>query len=101
MVRTMSVKVKFIGPLIKLTGCQSIDIQLNHLPQPTILSVLQYLSKKFGKSFEDRILDYDADEPRLRVLILKNDVEIHALEGLKTQLNPRDKVVIIPVSHGG
>ncbi len=97
----MSVEVKFIGPLINLTNCQSVDVQLNHLPQPTILSVIQHLSKKFGKSFEDRILDYDTDKPRLRVLILKNDVEIHALKGLETPLNPGDKIVIIPVSHGG
>ena len=97
----MSVEVRFVGSLVGLTNKNSIPIQLNQLPKPTILTVIQHLSKLFGKNFEDRILEYHPEGLRLRVLVLKNDVEIRVLNGLETEVNPGDKIVFIPISHGG
>ncbi len=97
----VQVNVKFVGSLAGLTGKQSTVLHLNTDQKPTILSLIKLLGEKFGKEVEKRIVDYGDGKPRLRVLILKNDVEINVLKGLDTFIDENDVVVLIPVSHGG
>ena len=41
------------------------------------------------------------DSLKKRVLILINEQEISALQGLRTIIKNNDRIIFIPVSHGG
>jgi len=46
-------------------------------------------------------MDPELLSPRPNALIFVNKQEISALDGLNTKIEENDKLVFIPVSHGG
>lgn len=97
----MKINVKFVGLLTALTGCQSIIIEIGNNGKPEIFTLFKVLGEKFGKRFLDKVVDFGDEKPRPRILILKNEVEIHVLDGLNTKLDDGDTIVLIPYSHRG
>lgn len=96
----MKVTVKFVGPLKNLTKVEKVAVNLNSKKDQTISSLIQALTEIYGKRFADRILDED-NTLKPSILILKNDVEVRVLDGLKTKVDEKDIVTFIPISHGG
>jgi len=47
------------------------------------------------------LIDPELNDPRPNVLIMLNKKEISALNGLETGVKDGDKLVLLPVSHGG
>jgi molybdopterin synthase sulfur carrier subunit len=47
------------------------------------------------------LIDQQLEEPTLNVLVLVNGREISVLNGLETNLQDGDEVVLVPVVHGG
>ena len=63
--------------------------------------IVQRLTKLFSPEFKRTLIDPDLGDPRPNALILLNGKDISILDGLETQVNDGDEVVLIPVSHGG
>ena len=63
--------------------------------------VLTRISTSLQKDFNQALIDPELNDPRPNVLILLNNVEINVLDGLNTKIEDGDKVVFIPVAHGG
>ena len=97
----MKVTVKFIGPLKSLTGIEKVVVNLNSKKDQTISSLIQALTETYGEKIINRILNSKNGELRPNILILKNDVEIRVLDGLKTEIKDEDVITFIPVSHSG
>ena len=76
-------------------------MRLNLQVEPTISTVIRLLSDQFGPEFEVNVADLKGEKPRLKTLVLKNNVEVGSLEKLKTKVEDGDKLVIIPITHGG
>jgi molybdopterin converting factor small subunit len=94
------VPVKLIGVLGSAAGNREIV-----LPAPNPLAVKEIISillKTVGnKFFRDLLVDAGTEDPRPNVIILLNDQDCNIFDGLKTQVEPRTRVTIIPVAHGG
>jgi molybdopterin converting factor small subunit len=95
-----AVPVKLIGVLGSAAGNREIILQA-----PNILTVQELISmllKTVGnKFFRELLVDAGTEDPRPNVIILLNDQDCNIFDGLKTRIEPRTKVTIIPVAHGG
>jgi len=66
-----------------------------------IRKVIHKLAETFSPEFKRTLVDPELNDPRPNALVLVNGKEISVLDGLETELNKGDEVVIVPVSHGG
>ena len=95
---TIKVKVDFVGALRKLAG----DGRCLEFSRPVnVMAVLQRVSNCYGPLLEKALIDPDLKDPRPNLIVLVNKREISVLDGLNTQVGDGDKIVLIPVSHGG
>ena len=96
----VNVRVRLIGVLRHLAGRDSLEVEVQE--DRTIAVVVKKLIDLVGKTeFETAIVDRDLNDPTSNTLIIVNNKDISALNGLKTQLNDTDEIVLIPISHGG
>jgi molybdopterin converting factor small subunit len=93
------VTVKLIGFLGTLAGKREVAVKIK--ASTTVEVFLKQLVKQLGVEFGKGLLDPELNDPRPRALILVNEREIGALQGLRTVVKPGDSIVIVPVSHGG
>lgn len=93
------VRVKLVGVLRGIAGKGEFSVQLT---KPiTVSAFIQSLIAQMGPTFKESLVDPELDDPRPNALILINDTEISALQGLKTKISGGETVVLIPISHGG
>ena len=96
---TIRVEVGFVGVLRKLARKENVTIELKE--PKAVKDIIQKLTDSFPLSFRQALIDPDLEDPRPNVIILVNKREIGVLEGLETKVGDGDKLVLIPVSHGG
>ncbi|MEM3403961.1 MAG: MoaD/ThiS family protein [Nitrososphaeria archaeon] len=82
--------VVFVGYLKKVFGKDEIQIR-DHLIN--ISELIRYLNTVK--------IDNEITIKRENTLFLVNEIEISALDGVKTKLNEHDIVTLVPVTHGG
>jgi molybdopterin converting factor small subunit len=96
------VNVEFIGVLQAFAGKRTIT--LNFSPSSSSLKVtdvVRKLTEQLPQAFSRSLIDPDLQNPKPNALILVNNQEISALNDMNTEIKENDKVVFIPVSHGG
>ncbi len=96
---TITAEIELLGILRELTDTEKLTLKLQELA--TVGDAILELTNRFPPEFKRAIIDPELNDPRPNVLILLNKAEISALSGLKTKIQNGDKMVIIPVSHGG
>ena len=94
----MTLTVKFIGAFRHISGKTQLTLQFNK--GDSIQDVVNQLSQQIPE-LRGTFLNSDLNEPHSNSLILINNKEISILNGYETKLNDGDKVVFIPVVHGG
>jgi len=67
----------------------------------TVRKVIQKLAEAFSPEFKRLLIDPELEDPRPNALVLVNGREISVLQGLETDVNDGDEIVLVPVSHGG
>ncbi len=82
--------VVFVGYLKKVFENNHIQIR-DHLIN--ISELIRYLNTVK--------IDNEITIKRENTLFLVNEIEISALDGVKTKLNEHDIVTLVPVTHGG
>lgn len=83
-----------MGTIGRITGLGNIELAIK--PPAEVAQVIHSLSELHGG---EALID--PKNLLEEALILINGVEINNLEGLKTQVEDGDMLVIIPVTHGG
>jgi len=63
-------------------------------------ALLNLLSKKYGKEFDDYMFD-EIGDVRGHLQVLINGRSVSTMQGLKTQLKDADQVAILPPVGGG
>lgn len=96
----ISVKVRLIGIYRVLSGKSKLPVELEEEPA-IVRKVIQKLVEAFSPEFKDALIDPELKDPRPNALILVNGKEISVLEGMETDVNKGDEIVLVPVSHGG
>jgi len=89
-----------MGILRSLAGRTSLNIEIQG--GGTVSQIIEKLIGLVGRTeFAAAIVDRDLNDPRPNALIIVNNKEISALDGVKTQLKNSDEMVLVPISHGG
>ncbi|MDH5449007.1 MAG: MoaD/ThiS family protein [Candidatus Bathyarchaeota archaeon] len=96
---TITIKVNLVGVLRELAGKSTVSLKIDS--SAIVKDVISELTNSFSSEFKQALIDSELDDPRPNVLVLLNNKEIGVLDGLKTRVRDGDKLVLIPVSHGG
>jgi molybdopterin synthase sulfur carrier subunit len=94
----MAINVKFIGALRHVSGAG--ELALNCKDNVSIRELMREITEEVP-ALTRSLIDQQLEEPTLNVLILVNGREISVLNGLETNLQDGDEVVLVPVVHGG
>ena len=95
----INVKVRLLGVFRGLSGKSQVPLELEETT--TIRKIIQKLAGAFSPEFKRTLIDPELEDPRPNALILVNGKEISVLQGLETEVNHGDEIVLVPVSHGG
>ncbi len=94
------VDVHLLGVLQKLAEKSVISLQLE-TSSAIVKDIISELANSLPSEARTILIDSELDYLRLNTLILINDKEVSALNGLNTEVKEGDKIVLVPVSHGG
>jgi molybdopterin synthase sulfur carrier subunit len=94
----MKVKVSLFLMLRKIAGNKTVKLTLPE--HSTILDLMNFLAKKYGKEFSRYVFD-ENNTVRKYLSFLVNGKNIEHLDGFKTILNNGDSIVILPPPAGG
>ena len=93
-------RIRLMGVLRNLAGRASLEIEIRE--DGTVAQVVEKLVGLVGRNeFAAAIVDRDLNDPTVNTLIIVNNKDISALDGVKTQVKNTDEMVLIPISHGG
>jgi len=95
----INVEVRFLGVFRQFSGRNHVLVKLEE--PSTVRKVIQKLTEAFSSEFKRALVDQELEDPRPNALILVNAKEINVLQGLETKVKDGDKIVLVPVSHGG
>lgn len=94
-----NVEVKFLGVFRQFSGRNRVLVKLEK--PATVGKAIEKLVEAFSSEFRRMLVDPELEDPRPNALILVNGKEISVLQGLKTEVEDGDEIVLVPVSHGG
>jgi MoaD family protein len=94
----IEIKIFFLSLLADVTGIEEIIMSFDD--NSTIKDVLKELNLKFGKDFENIVMN-TPDLLSKYVLIGKNGKDIRSFEGLITTIQEGDEVFLLPAIAGG
>ncbi|MFQ6067971.1 MAG: MoaD/ThiS family protein [Candidatus Bathyarchaeia archaeon] len=96
---TVIVEVELVGVLRELAEKNIVSLEFDNVV--AVKDVILELVNSFSSEFKQALIDPELNAPQPNVLILLNKREIGVLDGLETRIQNGDKLVLIPVSHGG
>lgn len=94
----IDIKIFFLSLLTDITGIEEIIMSFDD--NSTIKDVLKGLNLKFGKDFENTIMN-TPDLLSKYILIGKNGKDIRSFDGLITTVQEGDEVFLLPAIAGG
>ena len=95
----ITIEVELVGVLRELAGKSTVSLEFNSLV--VVKDVIFKLANSLPSKFKQVLIDSELNDPRPNVLVLLNKKEISVLDGLRTRVGNGDKLVLVPVSHGG
>ena len=95
----ISVEVRFLGIFQRLSGKKRFQLKLEE--PATVRKAVMKLTETFSSEFKRVLVDSQLDDPRPNALILVGGKEISALQGLETVVKDSEKIVLVPMVHGG
>jgi len=96
---TIKIQVEIVGVLRQLSGKNIISLEFDSFT--VVNDVISELANNLSSKFKQALIDSELNDPRPNVLVLLNKTEIGVLDGLRTKVGNGDKLVLVPVSHGG
>lgn len=94
----MTVRVTFLGVFKEAFGNGQISLTLG--PSRRLRDIITRLTAD-SHGLERVMIDPELRDPRPNAVILVNGKEIGVLEGLETKVKDGDRIIFIPVTHGG
>ena len=95
----VSVRVNLVGVFRVLSGRSRVIASLSE--GATVMDIVHKLVESFPAEFGTALVDPVLGEPRPNALILVNGKEVSVLDGVETVVQDGDRVVLLPVAHGG
>jgi molybdopterin converting factor small subunit len=92
--------IKLIGVLATAAGTRQLSI--NSEIELTLNDVISKLLARVDNSqFKDLLIDSATNNPLPNVIMLLDEQDCNLFQGLRTRLDSKTVVTIIPVAHGG
>ncbi|MCK4498273.1 MoaD/ThiS family protein [Candidatus Bathyarchaeota archaeon] len=96
------ISVEFVGVLQEFAEKRTMTLKLPASGSDLkVEEVVRELTNRLPRRLGEALMDPELLSPRPNALIFVNKQEISALDGLNTKIEENDKLVFIPVSHGG
>ena len=96
----LNVTIEYLGYIKKKLGVERSEIiTLNK--KGSVYDLLILLSKKYGDPFRKAVYDPKDLELKPYHMISVNGLLLNQLNGLKTELNDNDQVILMPIVSGG
>ncbi|MEM3741853.1 MAG: MoaD/ThiS family protein [Nitrososphaerota archaeon] len=86
--------IEFIGPLKKIAGAGRLELTIDR--EMKLIEILKILPEPIRK----RVLE-SSGKLSPDIIFLVNDVEVKSLGLENIPVKPSDKIVMIPIIHGG
>ena len=93
-----NVKIKFLSLLTDITGVEELNLPIKE--GVNIRTILEQLTVKFGRKFEEMIFKSSKDLSKY-VIITVNNKDIRTLDELNTEIQLDDEISFIPAIAGG
>lgn len=97
--QSSKVKLKFLSTMRHAINPSEGTIEVRD--GATVRDLLKTISATYGEVVMGLLFEGNNATLRNDVLILVNDTDIGALDGMETTLSENDEVVLMPISHGG
>ena len=97
----MRISVRFFTILREITGKKEETLQFLKDEEVTVNRVLNRLSEKYGKAFDEYIYDHRTREVKGFLQFLVNGRSVSSSEGIETELSDGDILAIVPPVSGG
>lgn len=94
----LNVKIIFLSVLVDITQIEELTLPIDD--GSNIKNMLEQLSSKFGKKFEDLIFKASENLSKY-VIVTINGKDIRTLDGLNTKIKIDDEISFIPAIAGG
>lgn len=94
----LNVKIIFLSVLVDITQIEELTLPIDD--GSNIKNILEQLSSKFGKKFEDLIFKASENLSKY-VIVTINGKDIRTLDGLNTKIQLDDEISFIPAIAGG
>ena len=97
----MRVSVRFFTILREITGKKEETLQFTKDEDVTVNRVLNRLSEKYGKAFNEYVYDHRTREVKGFLQFLVNGRSVSSSKGIETELSDGDILAIVPPVSGG
>ena len=94
----IDVKINFLSLLADITKIKELNLSVQE--NSTIKQILEGLISKFGKNFENAILD-SPDALNKYIILGLNGKDIRTLNNLATIVSHHDEILLLPAIAGG
>ena len=94
----INIEFKLLGIFQRLSGKKHFQMKLDN--PVSVKKVIMILSEMFTTEFNKVLIDPKLNF-RPNALILINGKEVSTLQGLETEVNDSDEIVLVPIIHGG
>lgn len=95
----VKIEIQLVGVLRKLAEKSTVSLEFDDIV--VVKDVIFELANSVTSKFNEALIDPELNDPRPNVLVLLNKTEIGVLDGLRTRVRNGDKLVLIPIAHGG
>src|SRR5438445_949126 len=91
---------KLIGVLATAAGTRQVSLDAE--PELSLTDVISsLLARVDNRQFKDLLIDSATNNPLPNVIMLLDEQDCNIFQGLRTKLDSKTVVTIIPVAHGG
>lgn len=94
----VNVNVRLLGVFRVFSGKDSVSLKLE---KPVVREAVEKITDLLSSGNKRMLIDPELNDPRPNALILVNGKEISVLKGLETEVKEGDRIILIPISHGG
>lgn len=95
----MKITVQYLGQVSAVLNKKGEEVEVPS--KTTVFTFLKQLAKRYGEAFEGEVFEEEGKAVREGLIVTVNGRAIGQLQGIKTRLNVKDVVTLLPLFAGG
>lgn len=95
----MKVTVQYLGQVSAVLNKSREEVEVSS--KTTVYTLLKQLADRYGEAFEGEVFEEEGKAVREGLIVTVNGRAIGQLQGIKTRLNVKDVVTLLPLFTGG